>query len=51
MISMIENFFSAQECNKILQEVLDKNSLWVKCKETEMYILGNSLLREQYYEK
>ena len=47
MIQLIENFFSSTECDDTLEEVYQNQSLWYQCSETDMYILGNSLLRNQ----
>ena len=47
MINLIENFFNIQECNDATDEINQNNSLWYKCDETDMYILGNSFLRNQ----
>ena len=47
MIKLIENFFSSTECDDTLAEVYQNQSLWYQCSETDMYILGNSLLRNQ----
>ena len=47
MINLIENFFNIQECNYATDEINQNNSLRYKCDETDMYILGNSFLRNQ----
>jgi hypothetical protein len=45
MISLHDNFFTELECKTAVDEINQNSSLWYKCNETEMYILGNSLLR------
>lgn len=47
MIKLIENFFSNAECNSTIEEIYQHQSLLYQCDETDMYILGNSLLRNQ----
>lgn len=49
-MELIENFFTEEECNNALAEVYENEYRWSKCQETDMYILGNSLLRKQKLE-
>lgn len=48
MYKLIDNFFSKDECNTAISEVNQNQSLWYRCGETGMYILGNSFLRKQF---
>ena len=41
---IVENFFSEDECNTILAQVLENRDRWIFNPLTHMYIFGNSFL-------
>lgn len=43
---MFDNLFTDEECDYIAQEVVENKHLWRLCPHTNMYVLGNSLLRK-----
>ena len=46
-MKLIENFFNLDECNSAINEIETHSDQIYQCSETDMYILGNSLLRNQ----
>lgn len=48
---LIENFFNEDQCNFAISEIMSYKNYWYKCAETDMYVLGNSLLRKQNFDK
>lgn len=47
MINLIENFFTAQECTDAAKEITEHKDKWIRCPDTDMFVLGNSYLRNQ----
>ena len=47
MLELIENFFTEEVCTDAIKEINLSQSLWQKCADTNMYVLGNSFLRNQ----
>jgi hypothetical protein len=47
MLELIKNFFTEEECADALKEINLSQPLWKKCVDTDMYVLGNSFLRNQ----
>lgn len=45
MPKIIHNFFTQDECRSAIEEVYQHEDKWYQCKQTDMYILGNSLFR------
>ena len=46
MIKIVDEFFTATECDEIAKTVIDNQNQWYVCPWTNMYILGNSLFRK-----
>lgn len=45
MITVKKDFFDTNECIMAKEEALTNENLWKQCKQTDMFVLGNSFLR------
>ncbi len=50
-MQLIENFFNKDECDFAISEIMSYKNHWYNCAETDMFVLGNSLLRKQDFDK
>jgi hypothetical protein len=50
-MQLIENFFNKDECDFAISEIMSYKNHWYNCAETDMFVVGNSLLRKQDFDK
>lgn len=47
MIKLVADLFTQEECHSAINEITQSQNLWISCLDSDMYVLGNSFLRNQ----